>query len=160
MYAKSFILKSKNPSLAEIEALVKEKHGSKYKTEIKAGKSGIVAFAMNKSKEDTLYIKKNGYHAIAIQSSENDGYPVITAWDLIPNSAIEMAHKQTGVLLRFIFPLIWGKGKDLCDDVDTILGKHFDVESISDANDYNVMNMAKNAVKGVFNNKKDELLEE
>ena len=156
MYAKSFQLKSKNPSVAEIEALVKQKFGDKFKTEIKEGKSGVVALAMGKSKDDTLYIIKNGYHAVAIQSLDTGGYPVVTVTDCIPSKVVETLHNQTGVLLRFIFPVIWGKGQDLYDGVEAFLKESLDIEAVHDANDYNVMNMAKNLFKGA-KDVKDEI---
>lgn len=141
MYAKSFQITDPLPTLEELEVIYKK--SGKCATEIKRGKSGIIATVMNNSRPDYLIITKNGYHGVGISVNQEQGQNFFAIGQCIPSRIIAWLRGQAGWLLLPLFPIIWGKQKEFYEEIDAFIQNNFHVESMLDANDMNIMNMLK-----------------
>jgi hypothetical protein len=80
------------------------------------------------SKQKYIYIKQNAYHGLVLRIFDYKSDIYISVEDYIPSPIVEMLWKNTGILLRPIFSLIFGKKGNLKDSVFGTIERLFEMQ--------------------------------
>lgn len=121
-----------NPTLEEVEKLLKEKLGDKYELKLTRKSSNIASALLNRSNTDGVTVIKNAYHRTKVNVTTIDDATSNTGKHTsIYYSEAELAgwlsflHKQSGLLLRLVIRLIYRNSDGFYEEVDTVIKSNF-----------------------------------
>jgi hypothetical protein len=87
-----------------------------YKTEVKQGAKGWVTNLGAKlaiPNQWYLYVDKNNFHGLELRAFEKEGNTYLMVSDFIPSTVLSFLWRNTGILLRPLFSMFFGKKDDL-----------------------------------------------
>ena len=134
-------------SIEELNEILAGEIDVKYKSEISKADSGVKKYFTGNT-ADSLIIKKNGYHGLAISLDpyeQEKGYAIISMVPVTPNSFIEWLTRNGGIIDKLIFQAIWGSAKEFHQHVEDAIIKQFNATKVD--------NSMKNTLKSVFTGK-------
>ncbi|TPN83383.1 hypothetical protein [Aquimarina algicola] len=124
-----------NPSIEDVEQIIKEKLGDKYTYKSSRKASSVAGKILNSRTEDTITVIKNAYHRfVVVVDVVKDPTSESGKCTHFRFSSAELAgwlaflHKEGGLLGAFIIRLIYGSNDPIYDEVRNIVKDNFKIE--------------------------------
>jgi hypothetical protein len=124
-----------NPSIEEVEKLIKEKLGDKYTYKSSRKASSMAGKIMNSHAEDAITVIKNAYHRFVVvvdttkdPTSKNGQYTSFRFSSAELAGWLRFLHNEVGIIGRFIIRLIYGGDDPIYEKVKNIVKDNFKIE--------------------------------
>ncbi len=113
-----------NPTIEEIEDIIKSKLGDKYTYKSSRKKNSLAGKLINGSTKDSITVIKNAYHRYVVSvetnkdpSSETGKTTVVYFNNQELAGWLKLLYKEAGFIGQIIIGLIYGKSNEIYDDV-------------------------------------------
>ncbi|NHN25304.1 hypothetical protein FIA58_006400 [Flavobacterium jejuense] len=117
-----------NPTLEEVEKLLKEKLGNKYELKLSRKSTHLAGKLITGSTTDAITVIKNAYHRTKVNvttiddASSNTGkHTSIYFSEATLAGWLLLLHNQAGLLGRLIIRLIYGNSDAFYEEIDSII---------------------------------------
>ncbi|WP_103867537.1 hypothetical protein [Aquimarina sp. I32.4] len=124
-----------NPSIEDVEKLIKEKLGDKYTYKSSRKANNIAGKIMNSHAEDAITIIKNAYHRFVVvvdttkdPTSENGQYTCFRFSSEELAGWLRFLRNEVGFIGSFIIRLIYGGDDPIYEEVKNIVKDNFKIE--------------------------------
>lgn len=117
-----------NPTVEEVEKLLKSKIGDKYEVKLSKKATSVAGKLFTDSATNSVIVIKNAYHrtkvnVVTIEDSslETGKYTSIYYSEAKLTGWLALLHGQAGLLGKLAIRLMYGKADDFYDEVDHII---------------------------------------
>jgi hypothetical protein len=127
----TFYLIKSSKSFQEISDSLAQDLTDKFAVEQRDSPKGFLGNLTQKfagSRQKYLYIKKNAFRGALLRIFDHKSDVYICVEDYIPNPFVKILWKNTGILLRPLFRLFFGKKEELNDAIFFSINNRFETQ--------------------------------